>query len=275
MKLILFFLLTATLSFAQTNFNVKWENPGGTYFYNFGSWERNNSVPEIILRDASYNMSVYDGATKTLKYTYPNPDTSNFGDFYNTTNIIYNPIDVNNDGINEVYRVHSSYNGTWSSNIKILNGSNGQTLYDHTYAGLISYYTFDIDGDSYIEIIIVQSYITSSNYDDKHITILSTASHPISVDPESKTATKYSLGQNYPNPFNPTTTIDYSISQNANVKLLLFNEIGQLAGTYINQKQEAGDHKFILDGSNLSSGTYFYQIFVDDRAEAKKMVILK
>ncbi len=273
MKYILFFFFLTSLAYAQTNFTVEWENPAGTYYYGLGSWERNNSIPEIILRDASFNMKVYDGATKTLKYTYANPDTSSFGDYYSFNST---PIDVNNDGINEVYRVYTSYSGSnYSTNIKILNGANGQTMFEQTYQGIGSVSAIDIDGDSYIELIITLSYYNSNNFYDRHLLILSTTSHPISVDPESKTAAKYNLGQNYPNPFNPTTTIDYSISKEANIKLLLYNETGQLVGSYINEKQNAGDHKFTFNGSNLSSGTYFYQLFVDDQAEAKKMVIIK
>jgi len=85
----------------------------------------------------------------------------------------------------------------------------------------------------------------------------------------------FALYQNYPNPFNPSTTIDYSISKDADVKLLIYNEAGQLVSTLINEKQTSGDHKFNFDGSNLASGVYFYQLFVDEQAQAKKMVLIK
>ena len=277
-KLKTFFLLIilTALTYSQSSFTVEWESPAGTFFYGLGQWERNNSVPEIILRDASYNIKVYDGASKQLKYQYADPDSADFDNgSMNSDGLVYfgTTIDVNNDGINEVRKIKFNQTGSWSTLLKIIDGATGSVLFQNTYPGFIYVTPLDIDGDSYIELLLY-SYTQANGFFD-HLWILSTTSHPIAVDPESKTAAKYNLGQNYPNPFNPTTTISYSISKDANVKMNMYNEIGELLGTYINEKQTAGEHKFVYDGTNVASGVYFYQLIVDDQPQTKKMVIIK
>ncbi len=70
----------------------------------------------------------------------------------------------------------------------------------------------------------------------------------------------YTLSQNYPNPFNPTTTIEYELPKDAFVKLIVYDILGREVQTLVNQEKAAGSYKVIFDGSNLSSGVYFYRI---------------
>jgi hypothetical protein len=69
---------------------------------------------------------------------------------------------------------------------------------------------------------------------------------------------QFTLRQNYPNPFNPSTTIRYDLPNREHVKLTVFNTLGQSVSTVVNGEQEAGSHEVRLDGSNLTSGVYFY-----------------
>jgi hypothetical protein len=271
LKTLFLLIVLSALTYSQTNFNVKWESPADRNFYGFNNWERNNNIPEIILTDLNRTtLYIHDGSTKALKHSYSNPDTSAI---YSDIWPVNLSIDVNNDGMNEMILIKNNYN-PYNSTIKVIDASNGQVMYQNSYQGATIYsYCFDLDGDSYIEILLAVQEQTSP-YHSKLI-VLSTASHPISIDPESKTAVKYNLGQNYPNPFNPTTTISYSISKDANVKMNMYNEIGELLGTYINEKQPAGEHKFVYDGTNVASGVYFYQLIVDDQPQTKKMVVVK
>ena len=90
---------------------------------------------------------------------------------------------------------------------------------------------------------------------------------------------KFTLYQNYPNPFNPTTTIEFSIPERSNVTISVFNALGELVTTLVNGSLEAGYQKVSFNASNLTSGTYIYQIkaissnrsFVD----TKKMILIK
>lgn len=87
--------------------------------------------------------------------------------------------------------------------------------------------------------------------------------------------TRFSLEQNYPNPFNPKTTIQYSLPEASNVKIELFNLIGQQIAILINSTQKAGQHSFDFDASHLSSGVYFYRLTAGDYIETRSMTLVK
>ena len=86
---------------------------------------------------------------------------------------------------------------------------------------------------------------------------------------------KFSLDQNYPNPFNPITRIRYSLERSGDVKLDLINIQGRTIATYIDQNQQSGDYEFVLDGSSLSNGVYFYRLTQNGISRTRKMVLLK
>jgi hypothetical protein len=91
---------------------------------------------------------------------------------------------------------------------------------------------------------------------------------------------EFALSQNYPNPFNPTTSIKYQIAQNANVKLVVYNMLGQVVKTLVNQEQEAGYYTIRWNGTNdfggkVSSGIYIYRIIAGDFISTVKMNLLK
>lgn len=84
------------------------------------------------------------------------------------------------------------------------------------------------------------------------------------------------LEQNYPNPFNPSTEIKYVVTQNSDVKLRVFNSIGQEVATLVDKKLEAGTYTTTWNAKDASTGTYFYRLEVDGQAlPAKKAVLMK
>lgn len=90
----------------------------------------------------------------------------------------------------------------------------------------------------------------------------------------------YSLEQNYPNPFNPATHIRYVLPQLSNVKLTVYNLLGQAVVTLVNSKQPAGRYTISWNGKNDSgvqqtSGIYFYQLKTGDFSDTKKMMLLR
>ncbi len=91
----------------------------------------------------------------------------------------------------------------------------------------------------------------------------------------SSVLTEYSLSQNYPNPFNPSTTIEYSIPESGNVKLSVYNTIGEEVGKLVNGYKEAGSYTINFDASKLTSGIYFYKLKVNNYNSVKKMLLLK
>jgi hypothetical protein len=85
----------------------------------------------------------------------------------------------------------------------------------------------------------------------------------------------YALDQNYPNPFNPSTTISYALPAGSNVKLVIYNSLGQEVRTLVNEFEAAGIHKVNFSALNMTSGMYFYKIEAGSFTQVKKMILLK
>ena len=86
---------------------------------------------------------------------------------------------------------------------------------------------------------------------------------------------RFSLAQNYPNPFNPSTLIRYEIPSAVNVKLVVYNLLGQEVRTLVNEMQAPGAHTIRFDGSTLASGMYLYRLQAGKFTEVRKMVMVK
>jgi spore coat protein A len=87
--------------------------------------------------------------------------------------------------------------------------------------------------------------------------------------------TEYSLDQNYPNPFNPSTTINFSVPENSQVTLKIFDVLGSEVSTLINQVVPAGNHEVQFDATGLPSGVYFYNLTAGNFVQNKKMMLMK
>ncbi len=85
---------------------------------------------------------------------------------------------------------------------------------------------------------------------------------------------KFELKQNYPNPFNPSTTISYTLPINSVINFRVYDVSGKEIQNSVNE-QAAGYYSIKFDGSNLSSGIYYYQITDGENVETKKMMLLK
>lgn len=84
------------------------------------------------------------------------------------------------------------------------------------------------------------------------------------------------LFQNYPNPFNPKTKINYQINVEGYVNIIVTNNLGKEIESLINQRKTAGKYSILFEASKLSSGIYFYSLFVNGfQVDCKKMIVLK
>ena len=95
----------------------------------------------------------------------------------------------------------------------------------------------------------------------------------------AKTAQQYELFQNYPNPFNPETTIKYSLGKPGNVKLSIYNILGENVISY-SEAKSAGTFEFKWNGRNsqgqtVNSGVYFYKLETEGFTQTRKMLMLK
>lgn len=87
--------------------------------------------------------------------------------------------------------------------------------------------------------------------------------------------TKYELAQNFPNPFNPTTAISFTLPETGNVRLTVFNLLGQEVATLVNEVKEAGMHIINFNAEGLNSGVYIYRIESGSFNEVRKMTLIK
>jgi hypothetical protein len=90
----------------------------------------------------------------------------------------------------------------------------------------------------------------------------------------------FRLYENYPNPFNPITVIGYTIgtgqlSVTSQVKLIVYDVLGREITALVNKEQGAGKYEVKFDGSNLTSGIYFYRIKAGNFVKTNKMMLIK
>jgi flagellar hook assembly protein FlgD len=86
--------------------------------------------------------------------------------------------------------------------------------------------------------------------------------------------------QNYPNPFNPTTKIAYQIANAVDVKLTIYNVLGQEIIRLVDQNQKAGRYELLWDGRDtngklISSGIYFFRLQAGEFVKTHKMTFIK
>ncbi len=95
------------------------------------------------------------------------------------------------------------------------------------------------------------------------------------VENEMIQPAEYSLYQNYPNPFNPVTIIKYQIPNSGFVTIKVYDVLGREVSVLVNEEKKAGSYNVNFDGSNLSSGIYFYTLITEKYVSTKKLVLLK
>ena len=84
----------------------------------------------------------------------------------------------------------------------------------------------------------------------------------------------YSLSQNYPNPFNPSTKIDYSIKEEGQVTLKVYDILGREIATLVNENKPAGNYTVEFNAANLPSGVYIYKLTAGKFTAVKKLILL-
>jgi DNA-binding beta-propeller fold protein YncE len=104
---------------------------------------------------------------------------------------------------------------------------------------------------------------------------LTAATLPTDVQKNAVAVENYSLSQNYPNPFNPSTEIKFSIAKAGFVSLKVYDMLGKEVATLMNSDMPKGNYSVRVDGKNLTSGVYIYQLVSNGVVLNRKMTLLK
>jgi hypothetical protein len=86
---------------------------------------------------------------------------------------------------------------------------------------------------------------------------------------------EFTLYQNYPNPFNPSTNIDYAINQSGLVTLNIYDVLGNLVSSLVNEYKSIGKYSVRFKADELTSGIYFYRLISGSNQSVKKMLLIR
>ena len=121
----------------------------------------------------------------------------------------------------------------------------------------------------------VFTYLDTTKHVDSSLQMTSSITVDIGDDIGDILPRGFVLEQNYPNPFNPTTNIAFEIPVRLSIRLEFYDVLGREIRTAELGSLSAGSHIYEFDGSNLSSGVYFYRMVTENFIQSRKMLLVK
>ena len=115
----------------------------------------------------------------------------------------------------------------------------------------------------------------SSNFVESEASTAVDVGTVVSVDEREPLVRSYELDQNYPNPFNPTTNIGFTLPEQAEVSLAVYDMTGRKVAELVDGFYQAGKHNVTFDAQNLASGVYVYRLDAGEVSVSRKMILLK
>ena len=181
------------------------------------------------------------------------------------------------------YKTWGSYapHITIDKNNTVWIGTDGAGLWSFDGSSWMNYNYHNSDiGCQFIEQIVVDTHnnkwMTSWNFENSVLVFNENGVTGVSKQFSEKSIPKtLTLSQNFPNPFNPTTTIDYNLPKTTHVKIEVFDILGRLIKTLVDQEKLSGNYKVEFNASGLGSGVYFYRLQAGSLTETKKLLLLK
>ena len=249
------------------------------YLANFGSYNlTSNGVSDIFVAKMDPNGnwiwaknaggSEYDGGSGISTDIDENVYVSGY--FHGTAS--FGSFNLTSSGERDIFVTKMDSNGNW-----IWAESAGGSTYDNGFA-----ISTDAEGNVYVTgyyrgIASFGSFnLTSSGNSDIFVAKIDNI-----TSIEDEIITTINVLTNYPNPFNPTTTISFSIHEESEVELSIYNIKGQKIKSLLNDQIPTGEHSIIWNGdddfgNSVSSGVYLYKLNVNGKTEVvKKCLLLK
>ncbi len=127
-----------------------------------------------------------------------------------------------------------------------------------------------VEGTTYFYVVTAKDF--SGNTSEKSNQVSATITDVVM---DGGIPTEYALSQNYPNPFNPSTAIKFEIPEAGNVKLLIYDSVGNEVAVLVNNYMSAGYYTFTWNAANYASGIYFYKMQTNTFSQVNKMLLIK
>ncbi|MBE0648894.1 MAG: T9SS type A sorting domain-containing protein [Bacteroidales bacterium] len=223
------------------------------YYYNSMS-----GIPSVVVDDANQVFAFWSGVTELL--------------------------DINNYFLRHIYARASVDGGdTWRDYIHYVSSD---FLYQWSEIVYVStspttsaekiYFSFQEDGEAGTYLKGSQGAQGQVSITNNNITFSDVAKADIinwGVGVNNQKAESFAVAQNYPNPVNGNTAINVHLTQPGNLSLAVTNVVGQQVMQLTKGAVNAGSYQFIVDGSGLSAGVYFYTVTVNNQSVTKRMIV--
>lgn len=180
-------------------------------------------------------------------------------------------------------------NGTYNSNGATIDslGTEGDLLLTWDADATIQYvitnistYGFETQGGTGIgtgDVIMLDYFVEFSTGDSAFGTVEMFKQPPTSVEDvvNGDNPFSYKLYKNYPNPFNPSTNIFFSIPEDAEVEIIVYNNVGEQIAELVNQYFIKGTYNVVFNAAYFPSGVYYYRMNANSYSKTNKMILLK
>jgi hypothetical protein len=234
----------------------------------------------LITKYPDYAVSY--NALNLLKDTYPNDISSSVNCYYsifnskvkNNINAMAGLILADLDKGNKLSRIND-----------VINNYQGQSIVENALFNKFVYYYFEKqDKQNYLNVSsqLDKLFPLSFGAIEAHRILGDAAFFKINAINEqylqkttNQTPTDFALVGNYPNPFNPSTTISYNIPEDGKVSIKVFDILGRLVSTLVNDVISAGTHSVLWNAAYYASGIYFYNVTFKNQTLYKKMLLIK
>ena len=225
---------------------------------------------EILPVKQAFNLFNYNTSTNK---NIPNQSLSK-------VNTLWNPVESFIDS----FHVESNEYPDWNNNKNLaIPIKNDITLHKEIYTSTSSQGAAAIAVDSTYKLVFLAFPFEAIEYDDDQAELMDRIMLWFDEDESSgknKKLFKYKLRQNYPNPFNASTTIQYSLSEDADHQVLIYNLKGQLVETLANRFEKAGSYEVKWNAINahgipVSTGVYFIKLIAENQVITQKMILMK